>query len=180
MDLKQISTIGDMPVLDLETGSVLGRVVNWVVHPKDQRLAALLLDRSFLFQKWPVIVPADIAEYAPRMIVARDKEVVIAAQEVVGLPELINRKLSLTGFRAETDKGKVLGTVSDFVFDTITSRIQKYHIQPNRLTGGLHGGLILPASKVVGIKKRRLVFADDVTASRATIREERAQIVQRA
>jgi len=179
VDLRQVNTIKDMPVLDLETGTVLGRVVSWIIHPRDQRVAAFLLDRSFPLQKWPVIVPADIAEYGPKMIIARNKDVIIPSQEVIGLPELIKHKMTITGFKAETASGKTLGIVGDAVFDTITSRVQKYYIRPRGLTGVIKSELVLPASKVVSIQKRRLIFADDVTALETSSASRRAGVPQR-
>lgn len=179
VNLRQISAIKNMPVLDLETGVVLGRVVSWVVHPRDQRIAAFLLDKTFPFQKWPVIVPADIAEYGPRMIIARSREVIIVSQEVVGLPELIKQKTTFTGFGAETISGKILGRVSDLAFDTITSRIQKYHIRPHGLASAVRNELILPANKVIKIQKKHLIFPDDITAPQAAPLHKSTQVIQR-
>ncbi len=168
-----------MPVLDLETGTVLGRVVSWVVSPRDQRIAALLLDRTFPLQKWPVIVPADIAEYGPRMIIARSQGVVIASQEVVGLPELIKQKITFTGFQAETTSGKVLGKINDLIFDTTTSRIQKYYVRPHGFAGAIRNELILAANKVLNIQKHRLIFSDDVASPESVPARKSTQITQR-
>ncbi|MFH0905604.1 MAG: PRC-barrel domain-containing protein [bacterium] len=162
MNLRQISTVHDMPVLDLETGEVLGRVVSWAVNSKEQRVAAFLLNKTSFFRTWPVVVPADIVEYGPHMVVARDRNSIIAPREVVGLPELIAAKNTLIDFRAETESGETLGTVKDFLFDTIGSRIQKYYIGPVLPLGQPHHELVVPASQVISIEGGKIIFADSV------------------
>ena len=177
MNLRQVSNVRDMPVLDLEAGAPLGRVVNWVVNPRDQRIAAWLLNKSRLLQAQPAIVPADIAEYGPHMLVARDRQTVIAPSEVVGLPELITNQMSVVGFRATTDQGQILGTVTDIIFDTISAQIQTYYIRPQTLTGLLQNDLVLPASRVTKIEPKRVVFGADVVSPPPVQTQEQIQAV---
>ena len=174
MNLRTINSIKDMPVLDLETGAVLGRVVNWAVHPKEQRVAAFLLGKILPIHAWPVIIPADIVEYAPRMIVARNREVIIRPQEVVGLPELIDQRINLISFQAVAESGKPLGKVVDFTFDTLTSQIYSYDVAP-RTTNLLSDTLILPANRVVKIMGRKIIFTDDAHLARIPLTDKQTQ-----
>lgn len=162
MNLRRITDIHQLPVLDLETGEMLGEVVSWVVSPAQQKLAAFTLTKFGTWQKMKVVVPADIVEYAPKMIVVQSQAAVVAPDEIAGLAEFLKNRMELTGFRAETETGKLLGTVSDFVFDIIGSTIQQYYIQPPTILGRLASDWILPASRVVRIEKNRLVFPDDI------------------
>lgn len=162
MNLRRITDIHQLPVLDLETGEMLGEIVSWVVNPSQQKLAAFTLTKFGAWQKMKVIVPADIVEYAPKMIVVQSQAAVIAPDEIAGLMELLKDRIEITGFRAETETGKLLGTVSDFVFDVIGSTIQQYYIQPPTVLGAITSDWILPANRVVRIEKNRLVFPDDI------------------
>lgn len=162
MNLRRITDIHQLPVLDLETGEMLGEIVSWIVNPASQKLAAFTLTKFGAWQKMKVVVPVDIVEYAPKMIVVQSRDAVITPDEIAGLVELLNNRMELTGFRAETETGKLLGTVSDFVFDVISSTIQQYYIQPPTVLGALTSDWILPANRVLRIEKNRLVFPDDI------------------
>ncbi|RLC37695.1 hypothetical protein DRH29_01235 [candidate division Kazan bacterium] len=162
MSLRQISTIQNMPILDLETGEVLGRVVNWVIKTKEQRLAAFLLDKTSPFKSPQVIVPADIIEYGPNMIVARDRASIVSPKEIVGLPELISKKYVLVGFKAETENGTKLGHIEDFTFDTISSEVRTYYIGPGGAVGIFGNSRIIPSEQVIRIQSGKVIFTNDV------------------
>ncbi len=162
MNLRQITDIHQLPVLDLETGEMLGEVVSWLINPVQQKLVAFTLTKFGAWQKMKVVVPSDIVEYAPKMIVVQTQSAIITPDEIAGLLELIDNRMELTGFRAETENGKLIGTVSDFVFDVIGSTIQQYYIQPPTVLGALSSDWILPADRVTRIEKNRLVFPDDI------------------
>lgn len=175
MNLRQISSLREMPVVDLESGDLLGHIDGWVISPRDQRVAAWRLKKTRLWQTMPVIITADIAEYGPRMVVARTRDTIIAPSEVVGLPELIAQKMSVVGFEAKTVTGQVLGRVNDLVFDTVTSSIQQYYIRPKTLAGLWQTDLVLPASKVVTITAGQVLFSDNTTPVAMTAPKEQTQ-----
>lgn len=162
MSLQHISDIHEMPVLDLETGEILGQVLKWIVRPDQQKLVAYVLMPPTLWRKARVVSPTDIVEYGPKMIVVRDQRALIAPDEIMGLSELIQADSSMTGFRAETESGKLLGTVIDFVIDIVTAKIQQYHIKPQMLTETLQGDWVLPAGKVIKIENRKIIFPDNI------------------
>ena len=162
MNLRQISSIKDIPVLDLETGDLLGHITNWAIYPRDQRIVAWILNKNKFFRAPTAVVTADIAEYGPRMVVVRDRQSIIRPDEVVGLPELVTAKMTVIGFQATTIQGRILGIITDLVFDTISSQIQQYYVRPQSMAGFLQNDLILPASKVTRIESNRVVFYEDV------------------
>lgn len=177
MNLRQISTIKDMPIMDLETGDALGQIVSWAIHPRDQRIVAWLLGKQKLFQAPLAVVTADVAEYGPHMVVVRDRQVLIKPDEVVGLPELITNKMVVVGFRAVTTQGRPLGVVTDLVFDTIGSQIVKYYVRPHAMAGFLQPDLVLPANQVSQIQPDQVVFADDVTPISVATPQKQAQTI---
>ena len=166
-----------MPVLDLETGEILGQVIDWMVQPVQQKIVAYILTQPTLWRKAQVIVPTDIVEYGPRMVVVRDKDALIAPDEVVGLSELLRDQANLVDFRAETESGKLLGTVKDFVIEIIGSTVQQYCIQPPTLMGSLQGEWILPANKVVRIEQHKIIFPDNVLAGVNSAVQQQTQTI---
>ncbi len=173
MNLRRITDIHQLPVLDLETGEMLGEIVSWVVSPIQQKLVAFTLTKFGAWQKMKVVVPSDIVEYAPKMIVVQSQTAVIAPDEIAGLTELLDNRMELTGFRAETETGKLLGVVSDFVFDTIGSTIQQYYVQSPTILGTLNSDWVLPANRILRIEKNRLVFPDDIlTVTKPAVQQQ--------
>lgn len=176
MSLRRISDIQQMPVLDLETGEILGQVLDWYVSPAQQRIVAYLINRPTLWKKAEVIVPADITEYAPKMIVVRDQDVLIDPTEVVGLASLMSVNMNLIGFRAETEAGKLLGGVVDFTIEVTGATIQQYEVKAPTLIGALQNNLLLPASRVLRVESHRLVFPDNVLATTEVVRQQQTQV----
>lgn len=172
MSLRRISEIYQLPVLDLESGDILGQIVSWVVDPSCQRLAALMLTRPGLWQAARVILPADIVEYAPKMVVVKNATAVITPQEVVGLPELVESRCELVELPAESEAEEVLGKVADFTFEVIGSTIQQYALQPSTMGNRAAGEWLIPASQVVRIEKRRIIFSDKIRRPVKTLTQQ--------
>lgn len=176
MSLRRISEIQQLPVMDIESGEILGEVVSWTIQPTAGKIAAFILERPRLWKKAQVIVPPDIIEYGPRMVVVKNIEAVVEPDEIVGLPELLTRPIAVVGFLALTESGKILGRVTDFVFEIISSTIQQYYVQPPGGLDSWRGEYILPAGKLIRIEKDHLVFPDDVLIQSQLIVEPGAQM----
>ena len=162
MGLRQISDIHQIPVLDLETGDILGQAVDWVVDPAHQKIAAYVLSPGTLWHKTEVIVPVDIVEYGPKMIIVRDQQAVITPDEIVGLPELLRNKVRLRGAKVESESGKNLGVVEDFTIEIIGSTIQQYYIQSATLIGGLANTWVVSADKVIRVEQHKIILPDTI------------------
>jgi uncharacterized protein YrrD len=82
----------------------------------------------------------------------------IEPTEIVKVDEILKKKIKILGAKAETESGKRLGRIEDFVFETQTRLMVKIYIR-----GGLFlPSLILPAEGIVKIEKGRVVFADQI------------------
>lgn len=171
LNLRPISSLENMPVLDLESGAVLGRVLDWVFDANKQKLVAFVLNRGGMLNPPEVLVPTDIVEYGPRMIVARNQSAIIHPKEVVGLPELMKAHANLMGYIAETETGKVLGKIDNLDIDTVGSHIQRYHVRPSLVASITQPDLLIPANKFVRLQKNRIIFtadADKITVETKT------------
>lgn len=177
MSLRRISDIQQTPILDLETGDILGQILDWYVNPQQQRVVAYLVSHPTLWRKAKIIVPADIVEYGPKMVIVRDREALITSDEIVGLATLVADGMNLLGFRAETESGKLLGLVSDFVIEIVGGTIQQYEIKSPTLIGALQNNLLLAANQVVRVDQYRLVFPDSVLNNPQTIPQTQTQTI---
>jgi uncharacterized protein YrrD len=178
MNLVQITELAGRPIIDLDSGDVLGQVESWVISPRDQKVLAYVLQRQGWLAPLRVLLTMDVAEYAPRMLVVRDREALIEPREVVGLSELINAKMTMVGFTAEDAQGKKLGCVEQVVFDTVTSLIHRYYIQPAGLRGAIEQNLVLGRHQVVKIENQRVVF--DIGASLEQVASKAVQASETA
>ncbi|MDD5605962.1 MAG: PRC-barrel domain-containing protein [Patescibacteria group bacterium] len=157
LNLRPISGFANMPVLDLESGAVLGRVLDWIFDVPKQKLVAFVLNRGSVLAPAQVLVPTDIVEYGPKMILARNRNALIHPKEVVGLLELMKLHPNLLGLTATSVEGKLLGKINDCDIDTISSIVQRYHIGAP-LVALTQPDLLLPASRFVRTDKGRIIF----------------------
>jgi len=161
MTLRQISEVGALPIVDLDSGDVLGQITGWVVSPEEQKVLAYLLQKSGWLTRGQIVLDADIVEYGPRMLIVNDPSAVISPEEVIGLPQLIERRSTIVGYDARDETGQSLGQVQDFVFDITSGLIQRYYVRPSLISALTSNDLVLNRDEVIEIKDRRIVFRRD-------------------
>jgi uncharacterized protein YrrD len=176
LNLRPISSLKNMPVLDLESGEVLGRVLDLVFNPAKQKLVAFVLHKGTMLTPVQVLVPIDVVEYGPKMILARNRNTIIHPKEVVGLPELMKNTHSIIGLIAGTETGKTLGKIDNLDIDTVSSLIQRYHVHPMFITGLTQPDLLIPADRFVRMDKNRMIFIAEADKSKI---EDRASSLER-
>jgi uncharacterized protein YrrD len=75
---------------------------------------------------------------------------------------LIKKRFRIIGKRALTQKGVGLGRVSDVYIDTTTGMVAKYNLSHHLLMNFLEEGRIIPASLVIRVDKKGVIFKDSV------------------
>jgi len=166
--LKPISEVMGARLVDLDQGQTLGEVVNWVINPDEKKISALIVKPAGLFAKTLAIIPIDIIEYGPKIVVVRNQNALVPPAEVVHLPKLMRRAHRVIGNPVVTSSGKQLGNVEDILFETCDATLQKIYVRPGILGLFNQPDLIIGADKIVAIENKRIVVTDDSGYLKAT------------
>lgn len=146
----------NLPIASEESMSKIGIISEIIVDPENGVVCGLQVKPLGLFSPKKVLSVVDILAWDPNGIVTRDEENLVDASEIVRIEKILEKQIFLIGLKAETENGKNLGQVEDFLIDTETQTVSKYYLK------NLFGeSLILGHDKVVRIDKK-IIFTDDV------------------
>ena len=159
--LKSITEIGNSRVIDFDDSRILGKVTNWIINPEQRKISAFLIKPTGLFKTTLAVSTMDVIEYGPKLIIVKNESALVAPQEVVHLPKLIRQRYKVLGNPVVTQANKKLGTVSELLFETINSTIQRIYVEPNFLGALKQPDLIISADKIIQITPRKIVVQND-------------------
>jgi len=85
----------------------------------------------------------------------------VTPSEVVSLPKLIRQRHKVLGNPVVTQSKKILGRVSEVLFETTDSTIQRIYVEPSLLGALKQPDLIISADKIIQITPRKIVVQND-------------------
>jgi sporulation protein YlmC with PRC-barrel domain len=153
------TTLINKQIRSTQDASFLGRVADLIIDPENGKLLALKL-RSKIFQP-KIICTIDIQGYTPLFLVAKDDSVVVSAEEVIRVKNVIDKKIMIIGNKVKTEAGKKLGICEDILIDTSTCMIIKFYVKASTMLGPLQPDLIIPSSRVVRIDRDAIVVKEN-------------------
>ena len=159
--LKSITEIGNSRVIEFDDNRTLGKVVNWIINPTEKKISALLVKPAGLFKSTLAISTIDIIEYGPKLVIVKNESALVAPREVVSLPKLIRQRHKVLGNPVVTQSNKPLGKVSEILFETIDSTIQRIYVEPNILSALRQPDLIISADKIIQITPKKIIVQND-------------------
>lgn len=159
--LKAITEIGNSRVIDFDNNRTLGTVSNWVINPEERKISALLIKRAGFLKPILAISTVDIIEYGPKLVIVKNESSLVEPTEVVSLPKLIRHRHRVLGNPVFTQSNKYLGKVSEILFETIDSTIQRIYVEPSFLGALKQPDLIISADKITEITPKKIVVQND-------------------
>lgn len=145
----------NLPVAAEDTLSKVGSIRQIVVDPANGHILGFLVAPGGFFAKLKVLSIVDVKFWDPAGLVTAYENNLVNLLEIVRIKNVLDRKIDLIQMPAQTESGKSLGQVDDFLIDTDTESIVKYYLKD--LLGKTR---VMPADKVISIDKK-IVFADD-------------------
>ncbi len=108
------SQIAGLPVLSAEEGKILGKIRAVFVHPESGKILAFLVG-------WlRVMTPKDIRTWGKEQVEINSSEDLSYPEDILRLQEFGLRRTLINGKKIVDKKGKRLGQLKDFSFDTTT------------------------------------------------------------
>ncbi|MFH1088788.1 MAG: PRC-barrel domain-containing protein [Patescibacteria group bacterium] len=159
--LKAITEIGNSRVIEFDDNRTLGKVVNWIINPTEKRISAFLVKPAGFFKPNLAVATIDIVEYGPKLVIVKNESALVAPREVVSLPKLIRQRHKVLGNPVVTQSNKPLGKVSEILFETIDSTIQRIYVEPNILSALRQPDLIISADKIIQITPKKIIVQND-------------------
>ena len=154
--LIRASDIIGKPIYTHDDGAIGGAVKEIIVSPENGRVLGFI-NKTF-FQPQNVVSEQDVIAVNQRGVAINDLDALIPPQDVIKISAVLKKKIHILNSLAQTENGKKLGCVEDFVIETETASIIKFYIKG----GMLSPFLILSSDDVVKIDAGKIIFTDSV------------------
>src|SRR4030042_4604509 len=165
MLIKGTSLIGKQ-IRATSDASFLGKVADLIIDPANGKLLALKLQSKIFKPK--IICTIDIQGFTPLFLIAKDDSVIVNAEEVVRVKQVLDKKIMIIGNKVKTEAGKKLGICEDILIDTTTSMAIKFYVKTSGIMGPLQPNRIIPSASVVRIDREAIVVKENGTKRKIT------------
>ena len=145
--------------MSLRTGSPIASIIGPIINPDNLKIEGFYCQDTFSKQEL-VLLYQDIRDMLPQGFVVNDHDVLVEAEELVRLKDVIALNFELTGKQVDTvDKQKV-GKVSEYATETETMFIQKIYVSQSLVKSFTGGSLSIDRTQVQEITPRKIIIND--------------------
>ncbi len=141
----------------------IASVRDLVIDPNNGKVVAIEVNRG----RKMVISPMDITAWGSAMKIG-GRDDIVNVDELVRVKEVWERRAQIFGQKVETEGGKVLGKVIDFVIDGKFLVLKKLYVAKVFLGLLKFDSRIILAKNIIEILPNKIVVKDDA----ATVKEE--------
>lgn len=154
------SEIRKLPVLDIATGKILGFVRHIVFDHKGKRLAGIGLSTwTWSIRKY--IHRENIRGIGEHAVTIESADVAKPLREQVDLMLFAKTKIPIIGSQVITARGRLLGTVEDYILDPSSYNLTEILLSSSLLQDIFQGFGRVPAHHIIAIGPDAVVVQDD-------------------
>ncbi len=144
-----------LPVLDEETGDILGTISAMLPNPDTGVIAGFFVRTSGLFSHAALFLPAAGILHWGLRVTVRTRDVLAPVEDLIRLQSLLAGNRPIIGQRMVTEGGRTLGRCADVQFSTKDFRLE--WLFPRRF---LQSGIPVPASQILEVKPEEIVLRE--------------------
>lgn len=155
--LQLSNSLINKQIMSLRTGAPIATITGPLINPDNLKIEGFYCVDRFSKQEL-ILVYQDIRDILPQGFVVNDHDVLVDAEDLVRLKDVIELDFELIGKHVVTVAGQKVGKVNDYATETETMFIQKIYVsQP--ITRSLTGGsLSIDRTQVQEITPRRIII----------------------
>jgi sporulation protein YlmC with PRC-barrel domain len=155
--LQLSATFANKPILSLRTGTPIAQITRPLINPNNLKIEGFYCEDRFDKTEL-VLLCLDIRDMIPQGFVVNDHDVLVEADELVRLQDIIKLNYEIIGKPVETvDKEKV-GKISDYATEVNSMYIQKLYVSQSLLKSFMGGSLSVDRTQVNEITPKRIII----------------------
>lgn len=159
----------NVPIMSLQTGSEIARTEDFIIDPRDLMIKAIYCKGARLDFYPAVLYIDDVREYGRIGIIVDSADKLMDPSELVRLQEILKFNFRLIGKKVIDERGRKLGTVSDYSIESQSYMVSKLVVAPPVLKILQSAEKLIDRNQIVEINEREIVV------SAATIKEPARQ-----
>ena len=149
------------PVLSVQAGGPIGRIIGIIVDPNDLKIIAFRLDGPLINKQQDLLDVRSVREYSNYGFVIDDIDELVSPDDVIKISEILKLNFDLVGLRAETKKGSKLGKVIGFTVTSEDFIVQQIIIKRPMIKSLNDPELTISRSEIVEITDYKIIVKDE-------------------
>jgi uncharacterized protein YrrD len=163
--LQLSNTFANKNVMSLRTGTPVAHITRPIINPNNLKIEGFFCQDSISKQEL-VLLYQDIRELLPQGFVINDHDVLVQANELVRLRDLIQINYQLINQPVVAGKEK-LGKVADYATEIETMFIQKLYVTRSVFKSLTAGQLSVDRNQIIEISEKRILIQDPLQGTPA-------------
>ncbi len=157
--LKLTNSLLNQSVVSLRSGGVVAHTESAIINPDNLKIEGFYCIDSRSREKLVLLVQ-DIRDIVPQGLVVDDHNVLVAAEDLVRLKQVLELEFELVGKPVQTVKKQKLGKVNDYAVDDHSFYIQKLYVERSLLKSLSNGQLSIDRTEIVEVTDKRVIIKE--------------------
>lgn len=123
--MKKSQEIIGLPVFSIIDGAKIGQVKDLVINPEEGKVDFILVSNSNWYAGAKVLPFKDVVGIGEHAVTTESEAMLLILDESEEAKSLLDRNIQIKGTRVLTNKGNLIGVISEFEVDTETGSLSK-------------------------------------------------------
>ena len=149
------------PVMSVQAGGVVGRIVSAVVDPNDLKTVAFKVSGPLIDRQQNILDVSSIREYSNFGFVIDDVDELVAPDDVIKISKVLELNFNVVGLKVETKKGSKLGKVMDYTVTSEDFILQQIVVKRPTVKSFLDPELTISRKEIVEVNDYKIIVKDE-------------------
>jgi sporulation protein YlmC with PRC-barrel domain len=146
-------------VLSLRTGTPIASIIGPIINPNNLKIEGFYCEDRF-DKRELILLYQDIRDMLAQGYVVNDHDVLVEADELVRLKDVLALNFQLIGKPVVTVSKEKVGKVSDYATETETMFVQKIYVSQSLLKSFTGGSLSIDRTQINEITPKQIIIND--------------------
>ena len=152
------------PILSVQAGGPIGRIVDAIVDPDNLSVIAFHVDGPPINKQQNILDVRSVREYSSYGFVIDDIDELVSPDDVIKINNILKLNFNLISLKVETKKGSKLGKVQDFTLTSEDFIIQQIIVKRPMIKSLNDPELTIPRSEIVEITDYKIIVKEEEKA----------------
>ncbi|MBO8159824.1 PRC-barrel domain-containing protein [Thermosyntropha sp.] len=123
--MKKSQEIIGLPVFSIIDGAKIGQVKDLVINPEEGKVDFILVGNSSWYEGAKVLPFKDVVGIGEHAVTTESQSMLLSVDESEDAKNLLSRNIQIKGTRVLTNKGNLIGVISEFEVDGDTGKLAR-------------------------------------------------------
>ncbi len=155
------SRLINIPVLSVQAGGSIGRIVEPIIDPDSLKIIAFFVAGSLVNRNFNILDVSSIREYSRYGVVIDNVDELVSSEDVIKIQKVLELNFKLPGLKVETKKGSKLGSILDYTVTDNDFVIQQIIVKRPTLKSLLDPELTISRKEIVEVTDHKVIIKDE-------------------